>query len=246
MQIFKQLNKFSRILLTALVIALMELFNTLPAPGAEQRAGDRKELEKERLPAEEIVELAPQKACFQILQGKHEGKLVPMNLDCISEEENKWVLYFKDLYRLRIWLAPSSAVVVKKLEIFSNKKKIDFCPPFNLVPEEFVAGRKVRKSGKVSVFDMETGKKVDSGHYCQVINSLSRTTFDIPAGKKKGYLLEYEFYIDLSYSYIQIDLETGWSMEKRPVYWRTKTTLKKFGIFSETSIHCLAKEACEE
>ncbi|MDZ7832494.1 MAG: hypothetical protein U5L07_12145 [Desulfobacterales bacterium] len=76
-----------------------------------------------------------------------------------------------------------------------------------------------------------------------MIKELSRTTFDIPAGPIKGYLLAYAFAIDLAYSKILLDLENGWSKNPQLAYWRTKTTVEKLGLFGETAFRSLSLSA---
>ncbi len=72
---------------------------------------------------------------------------------------------------------------------------------------------------------------------------MSRTTFDTPAGPIKGHLLEYAFEIDLAYSNILLDPENGWPENRQLVYWRTKTTVEKLGLFGETTFRSLSLSA---
>lgn len=42
------------------------------------------------------------------------------------------------------------------------------------------------------------------------------------------------------------NMETGWSKNRRLIYWRTQTTIEKLGLFSETKLRALAiTDGCE-
>lgn len=87
---------------------------------------------------------------------------------------------------------------------------------------------------------MKTGEEDNAGDYCFVIEGMSHTTFDTPAGAIKGCLLEYTFWIDLRYSKVILEMENGWSENRNLVYYRSKTTVKKLGLFGETTFRSLA------
>lgn len=204
--------------------------------------------EKERLNAEALIKLAPRKACFEVLQGENKDRPVPMELRAANEKEDQWRLSFEGLYRLGLTRSAKGAVQVRYLEMLEDDKRLCFSPPFELIPARFVAGEQVQNNGEIRIENLETGRQTDSGKYCHIIKALSRTTLATPAGPKTGYLLEYESRINLSYSNIHLDLETGWSGNRELVYWRSQTTVEKLGLFSETTFRALGvtnSEACE-
>ena len=200
----------------------------------------------ERLTADQLVELKARKGSFKIVQGKEKGKCVPMTLKAPATDGDVWQLTFDGICRLFLRQTPAGALRVHRMEMLKDKKRFLFHPPFELIPEFFTPGRQIQTTGTATIENMETGEGSNSGSYCHEIQALSRTTLDTPAGPVKGYLLEYEFRVDLEYSDIELNLETGWSENRRLVYWRTQTTIEKLGLFSETKLRALAlTDGCE-
>ncbi|HMA66677.1 MAG TPA: hypothetical protein VKO20_02550, partial [Desulfosalsimonadaceae bacterium] len=196
--------------------------------------------EKERISGVDLFDMHPQKDRFRIIHGKGKGEAIAMRLEPYAEPGNKWRLVFADLYRLMLVKAPDGAVNIEQLEICRKDRKITFSPSFPLLPAQLVAGKKIRTSGTMKLKGLGDNKEAKSGRYTHVVKSLSRTELDTPAGTRAGYLLEYTCRIELPYSRIRIDLETGFDGRKRLVYWREQTTVEKFGLFSETSFRTLA------
>lgn len=201
----------------------------------------------ERLTAGQLVELKARKASFKIVQGKEAGKCVTMRLKAPTASRDAWLLTFEGICRIFLRQTQEGALHVHRMEMLKDKKRLLFNPPFELIPEFFSPGRQIQTTGKTSIENMETGKLTNSGSYCHKIKALSRTTLGTPAGPIEGYLLQYEFQADLDYSDLELNLETGWSKNRRLVYWRTQTTVEKLGLFSETKLRALAiTDGCEK
>ena len=193
----------------------------------------------EEIPAENLISLDPRKATFKIVQGEGEGKLVPMTLKA-STKEGEWSLAFENLYRLLIFRAPDGAVQVHSMELMERNERVEFQPAFVLIPARIKAGQRTRRSGRVQVYDIEAGNQAYSGSYTEIIKELSRSDFNTPTGTIDGYLLEYEFEIRLDYADIRIDLANGWSKDQRLIFWRSKRTVSKLGLFGETTQRSMA------
>ena len=224
----------------------------LVAPGGSALAGDTETQPEsgsepaERLSADQLVELKDRKASFKIVQGKDSGQCVTMTLKAPAASRDAWQLNFEGICRLSLRRTPEGGLRVGRMEMLKDKKRLFFHPPFELIPPFFTPGKQIQRTGTADIENMETGKLTNSGSYCHEIQALSRTTLDTPAGPIEGYLLEYEFRVDLDYSDLQLNLETGWSKNRRLVYWRTQTTIEKLGLFSETKLRVLAiTDGCE-
>ncbi|MBS3759676.1 MAG: hypothetical protein KGY61_13555 [Desulfobacterales bacterium] len=218
------------------------LFFSIPlaATGAEPKNPKSGYPEEQGMSAEKLVSLDARKASFKVTRGKGEGKVIAMTLEPIDDRQNLYILEFKDLYRLHIFQAPDGAVYVKRLEIFEKNKRIAYRPHLELVPSQIAAEETIRTTGRAKIYNTETGEKANAGTYCYVFKGLTRTTFDTPAGSIRGYLFEYAFRINLGYSEVMIDMENGWSENRKLIYWRTKTTVEKLGMFGETTFRSLA------
>lgn len=231
------------ILLTAALLSASEI----PVYGQTERMLSRPQdlagKEKERISGVDLFDMQPQKDRFRIIHGKGKGEMIAMRLEPYAESAKKWRLVFGNLYRLTLVETPDGAVDVHQLEICRKDRKITFSPSFPLLPVQLVAGKTIRTAGTMQLASLDDESKTKSGQYTHVIKSLSRTELDTPAGARSGYLLEYACRIELAYSRIRIDLETGFDGERRLVYWREQTTVEKFGLFSETSFRTLAVAA---
>ena len=234
------------VLLFLLIWILMAPHGPVLGGGAETQAGAGSHPD-ERLSADQLVELKERKANFKILQGKDSGQCVTMTLKAPTASRDAWQLSFEGICRLFLRQTSEGGLHVRRMEMLKDKRRLFFHPPFELIPEFFTPGRQIQSTGTADIENMETGKLTNSGSYCHEIQALTRTTLDTPSGPKEGYLLEYEFHVDLDYSDLELNLETGWSKDRRLVYWRTQTTIEKLGLFSETKLRALAiADGCEE
>ncbi|MFP4226867.1 MAG: hypothetical protein ACLFRF_09065 [Desulfobacterales bacterium] len=196
--------------------------------------------EQEGVPANKLVSLEPERSFFLVTQGKGEGRRIEMTIRPLEDSKKRHILTFKDLYRLNITQESDGSVHGQCLELIEKNKRITFKPDLELIPPVLAVDQQIRATGKAAIYDMESGEQTNTGDYCYVIKELSRTTFDTPGGPIKGYLLEYAFEIDLPYSNILLDLENGWSENRQLVYWRTKTTVEKLGLFGKTTFRSLS------
>lgn len=222
------------LLVSFMILVLTGIF---PSPGFLIAGGDT---EEQDLSAEKVVSLDPCKASFKIIRGKGEGKVIPMTLEPVSDTQNQYILAFEGLYRLHILRASDGSLQVSSLELLEKNKRISYRPNLVLIPPQLAAGETIRKTGEANIYNMKTGEEDNAGDYCFIIEGLSHTTFNTPAGTIKGCLIEYTFRIDLKYSNVILEMENGWSEDRNLVYYRSKTTVKKLGLFGETTFRSLA------
>jgi len=104
------------------------------------------------------------------------------------------------------------------MELLEKQKRIAFYSPFELIP--IVQDRnQASKTGRVDIIDMENEKMTHQGEYTQHFKGLRRAYFQIPEGAKTGYLQRNGILIDLFFANIQVDLEIGWSDDRKLVYY---------------------------
>ena len=190
--------------------------------------------------AKTLVSLEPDRSFFRVTQGKGEGRRIEMTIEPAPNSKKQYKLTFKSLYRLYVTRKSDGSVHGQRLELIEKNKRITFNPGLELIPAKVAADQRIRATGNATLYDMESGEQTNTGSYFHVIEGLSRTTFDTPAGPIKGYLFEYGFEIDLEYGSVMLDLENGWSQDRELVYWRTKTTVEKLGLFGETTFRSLS------
>lgn len=234
------LRELYKLIAPAGVVLLWLFLIPLTAGGGELKNPEPGCSEKQGMPAEKLVSLDAREATFKICRGKDEGKVIPMTLEPTADSQNEYVLEFEGLYRLDIFQATDGAVYIKRLNLFEQNKQISYLPDLTLIPSQIAAEETIRTTGRAKIYNTETGEKTNTGNYCYVFKEVTRTTFDTPAGSIKGYLFEYAFRMDLEHSKVTIDMENGWSENRKLIYWRTKTTVEKLGIFGETTFRSLA------
>jgi hypothetical protein len=190
--------------------------------------------------ANKLISLKPGQSSFEITQGKGEGRRIKMSIRQLPDSEKQYTLTFKSLYRLYLTRDADGSVHGRCLELTEKNKRITFDPALELVPSVIAVDHQIRATGSATLYDMDSGEQTNSGSYFYMLKGLSRTTFDTPAGPINGHLFEYCFEVDLGLSNVMLDLENGWSRERQLVYWRTKTTVEKLGLFGETTFRSLA------
>jgi len=214
-------------------------FNTAGAETASQEAEVRQS-RKKAISAKSLVSLEPQRAVFKVTQGKGEGRHIGMTMEPLQNGKEQYRLTFEGLYRLYISRKPDGSVHGNCLELIEKNKRIRFKPDLELIPAMTTTDQHSRATGCATFYDLESGEQTNTGSYLYVYEGLSRTTLETPAGTIEGHLFEYSFQIDLKYSKVTLDLENGWSKNRDLVYWRTKTTVEKLGLFGETTFRSMA------
>lgn len=195
---------------------------------------------QKKLSAKSLASLQPERSVFKVIRGKGKGRRIKMTMEPLPDAEGRYRLTFEGLYRLYISRKPDGSVHGSCLELIEKNKRIRFKPDLELIPSTMATDQRIRATGCAALYDLESGEETNTGSYLYVIEGLSRTTLETPAGTIKGHLFEYSFQIDLKYSKVILDLENGWSENRKLVYWRTKTKVEKLGLFGETTFRSMA------
>ncbi|RJQ82136.1 MAG: hypothetical protein C4519_08185 [Desulfobacteraceae bacterium] len=223
-------------------IVIFSVALVLPASllRAQQIAHPVEGLQEIPAAGEKLVRLDPRSMTFKVVQGENEGRLVSVSLSNAAADPEGWELFFEGLYTLLIRRDRRGAVAIEEVDLQERGKRIVFEPPLTLIPEVLRAGERIQNAGRADIFDLQTGEPTHSAGYDFTIRTMSRAVFNIPAGRISGYLLEYEFHIDLALANIRIDLESGWSDQQQLIYWRSKRTVEKLGFFGSTTFRTMA------
>lgn len=235
----KYVERLIALIILSFVLSVFVLLAPAYAQSTEPASENNPDKQK-GMAANKLISLKPGQSPFKITQGKGEGRRIKMNIRQLPDSQKQYTLTFKSLYRLYLTLDADGTVHGRCLELMEKNKRITFDPALELVPSVIAVDQQIRSTGSATLYDMDSGEQTKSGSYFYMLKGLSRTTFDTPAGPINGHLFEYCFEVDLGLSNVMLDLENGWSRERQLVYWRTKTTVEKLGLFGETTFRSLA------
>lgn len=188
----------------------------------------------ERHRAADIVALRPITDRYLVLRGRDEGQTVTISLR--PSDGDSWELAIGDRYRLHLSLAADGALVLGRIENLERDRTILLSPAIEIVPAEVVAGGQERSSGAVRVRIRGSGRDLYGGRYVFELKGVRRSGFDTPAGDIEGVLLEHAADLQFPLTRVRLDLETGWSHDRRVVYVRVKSTRESVGIFGQTAV----------
>jgi len=221
-----------------LVILLLALSLCLSGPEATFGTGVEppSHAVAERRQATGIVAFARRTETYLVLRGINEGKLVAMSLAPVGDL-NEWDVTVDDRYRLRLALSADGAVRLVRLDNLQRDRRVNLEPPVELIPAGITAGEPVRSSGAVRVRTRSSERGLYSGTYALELKGLGRTAFETPVGELAGVLLGYEADLAFPLTRLHLDLETGWSPDRRLIYLRLKSTRETIGLFGQTAIH---------
>jgi hypothetical protein len=189
----------------------------------------------ERRRAADIVALRSITDRYLVLRGRDEGQTVTVSLQ--PADGRSWELAIGNRYRLHLSLAVDGALVLERIENLERDRTILLSPAIKIVPADVVAGRQERSSGAVRVRVRTSGRDLYGGSYAFELKGVRRSEFDTPAGDITGVLLEHEADLQFPLTRVHLDLETGWSPDRRVVYVRIKSTRETVGIFGQTAVY---------
>ncbi len=184
--------------------------------------------------AADIVALRSITDRYLVLRGRDEGQTVTVSLR--PSDGQTWELAIGDRYRLHLSLAADGALVLGRIENIERDRLILLSPAIEIVPAEVVAGAQERSLGAVRVRTRTSGRDLYGGSYAFELKGVRRSGFDTPAGDIEGVLLEHAADLQFPLTRVHLDLETGWSRDRRVVYVRVKSTRENVGIFGQTAV----------
>jgi hypothetical protein len=218
------------VLIVALLVATSTLAGLAPPPSLPQR-----------VTAAELIPLTSSHKEFKIIDGKDQGRLVPLTFQADPGDEKRWKLSFGDYGRISL-RSSSGALIMDRLDLFNNKSYVIYEPALRVLPAEIdSAGAIVRQTG-YKMYSVETGKLKRAGLVTHLVKRISRSQFSTPAGLIDGYHIEIEHKMDMEYySQLLLTVGLGCRVDEGLVYGSAHYRLKKLGgLLTETKTSAAA------
>lgn len=193
--------------------------------------------------AGELIPLASSKREFKIIDGKDQGRLVPLTVQADPTNEKRWHLSFGDYGRLAL-RSSSGALILDRLELFKSKSYVVYEPALFVLPADIDAVGLIRQT-EYKMYSVESGKLKRSGRVTHLIKRISPAQFSTPAGVIEGYQVELEHKMDMEYqSQLLLSVSLGCRLDEGLVYGSAHYYLKKLGGLlteSKTSAAALSR-----
>src|SRR5262245_29233188 len=189
----------------------------------------------------ELIPLTRSQKEFKIIDGKDQGRLVPLTFQADPTDEKKWQLRFGDYGRISL-RSSSGALMMDRLELFNSKSYVIYEPALRVLPAEVdSAGAVVRQTG-YKMYSAETGKLKRAGRVTHLVKRISRSQFSTPAGLLDGYHIEIEHKMDMEYhSQLLLSVGLGCRLDEGLVYGSARYRLRKLGgLLTETKTSAAA------
>jgi hypothetical protein len=181
-----------------------------------------------RITAGELIPLASSQREFKIIDGKDQGRLVPLTVHADPASDNRWQLSFGDYGRLSL-RSSSGALILDRLELFKSKSYVIYEPALPVLPAEMDSVGLPRQT-EYKMYSVETGKLKRTGRVTHLIKRISPAQFSTPAGVIAGYQVEPEHKMDMEYqSQLLLSLNLGCRLDEGLVYGSAHYYLKKLG-----------------
>lgn len=198
----------------------------------------------QHIAASELIPLISSQKEFKIIDGKDQGRLVPLTFQADPADEKKWKLSFGDYGRISL-RSSSGALIMDRLDLFNSKSYVIYEPALRVLPAEIdAAGAVVRQTG-YKMYSVETGKLKRAGRVTHLIKRISRSQFSTPAGLIDGYHIEIEHKMDMEYhSQLVLTVSLGCRLDEGLVYGSAHYKLRKLGgLLTETKTSAAALSA---
>jgi hypothetical protein len=195
----------------------------------------------QHLTASALIPLISSRKEFKIIDGKDQGRLVPLTVQADSTDEKNWKLSFGDYGRISL-RSSSGALIMDRLDLLKSKSYVVYEPALRVLPAEIdSAGAVVRQTG-YKMYSVETGKLKRAGRVTHLIKRISRSQFSTPAGLIDGYHIEIEHKMDMEYySQLLLTVGLGCRLDEGLVYGSAHYNLRKLGgLLTETKTSAAA------
>ena len=189
----------------------------------------------------ELIPLTSSQKEFEIIDGKDQGRLVPLTFQADPTDEKKWKLSFGDYGRISL-RSSSGALIMDRLDLFNSKSYVIYEPALRVLPAEIgSAGTVVRQTG-YKMYSVATGKLKRAGRVTHLVKRISRSQFSTPAGLLDGYHIEIEHKMDMEYhSQLLLTVGLGCRLDEGLVYGSAQYKLRKLGgLLTETKTSAAA------
>ena len=187
-----------------------------------------------RVTMAQLIPLTGSQKEFKIIEGKDQGRLVPLTFQSDPSDERKWQLRFGDYGRIFL-RSSSGALIMDRLELFKSNSYIVYEPALRVLPSEIESAGVVRRTG-YKMFSIESGKLKRAGPVTHSVKRITRSQFTTPAGLLDGYQIEIEHQMDMEYySQLFLTVSLGCSLDDGLIYGSAQYRLKKLGgLLTET------------
>lgn len=187
-----------------------------------------------------LIPLASSQRQFTIIDGKDQGKLVPLTVQADSADGKKWKLSFGDYGRLSL-RSSSGDLILDRLELFKSKSYVVYEPALSVLPADSDAVGVVRQT-EYKMYSVETGKLKRAGRVTHRVKRVSPAQFSTPAGVFDGYHVEIEHKMDMEYhSQLSLTVSLGCRLDEGLVWGSAHYHLKKLGgLLTETKTSAAA------
>ncbi len=195
----------------------------------------------EHITAAELIPLTSSQKEFKIIDGKDQGRLVPLTVQADPGDEKRWRLSFGDYGRISLH-SSAGALIMDRLDLLNSKSYVVYEPALRVLPAEVnAAGTVVRQTG-YKMYSAETGKLKRAGRVTHAVKRIARSQFSTPAGLIDGYHVEIEHKMDMEYhSQLLLTVGLGCRLDDGLVYGSAHYKLRKLGgLLTETKTSAAA------
>ena len=194
----------------------------------------------QRVTATELIPLTSSQKEFKIIDGKDQGRLVPVTFQADSTDEKRWKLSFGDYGRIFL-RSTSGALIMDRLDLYKSKSYVLYEPALRVLPAEIESGTVLRQTG-YKMYSVETGKLKRAGRVTHLVKRISPSQFSTPAGLIDGYHIEIEHKMDMEYnSQLLLTVGLGCRLDEGLVYGSAHYKLSKLGgLLTETKTSAAA------
>jgi hypothetical protein len=185
---------------------------------------------------------------FKIIDGKDEGRLVPVTFQADPTDDKRWKLSFGDYGRISL-RSSSGALFMDRLDLLKSKSYVIYEPALRVLPAEIESAVAVLRETSYKMYNVDTGRLKRSGRVTHLVKQISRSRFSTPAGLIDGYHIEIEHKMDMEYrSQLLLTVSLGCRLDDGLVYGSSHYRLSKLGGLlteTKTSSAALSKGSIE-
>jgi hypothetical protein len=191
--------------------------------------------------ATELIPFTSSQKEFKIIDGKDQGRLVPVTFQADPTDEKRWTFSFGDYGRISL-RSSSGALIMDRLDLFKSKSYVTYEPALSVLPAKIDSADAVVRQTGYKMYSVETGKLKRAGRVTHLVKRISRSQFSTPAGLIDGYHVEIEHKMDMEYhSQLLLTVGLGCRLDEGLVYGSAHYKLRKLGgLLTETKTSAAA------
>ena len=195
----------------------------------------------QQVTATELIPFTSSKKEFKIIDGKDQGRLVPVTFQADPTDEKRWTFGFGDYGRISL-RSSSGALIMDRLDLFKSKSYVTYEPALSVLPAKIDSADAVVRQTGYKMYSVETGKLKRAGRVTHLVKRISRSQFSTPAGLIDGYHVEIEHKMDMEYnSQLLLTVGLGCRLDDGLVYGSAHYKLRKLGgLLTETKTSAAA------